>query len=668
MTFASKYTVMINPEKKLQPVRDIIYDYIYITPIEKHVIDTPTFQRLRFISQNSAAYMTYPSNQLSRFSHSMGVMHLGGKMFLSAIQNSSPQIAESFLNDSKSFLSDFFRTKEFSYDEVRSEWLLQFGNICKINVTSLSEKNDDDLFISNFLWQTVRIACLIHDIGHLPYSHLFEYALVNYDERYNKTISSNIKDDCIKAILSQDSKINDIDTKKLLEDGAIHELLGIQILSKVKELLQGSSHEGGFSKSTLITRYIFELSVKIFAYNGGAEIDLKDRILGCLHSIISSDLDADRLDYTLRDARVSGINVSFDYNRILNNIVIYKSKTEGFYKVFVSDKALSSLEQFFHARYLCYEYIYFHHNVARFDGILEEIIIELLSMMDKSDEGLCKILEEYYFYTYVNGEKKIFGLKRENDKILRFEYYDDYWLRGLLQKVRHYLHDKVAANEDYKRIHLLCSTFLFRRTENIISLLKKQSDVDEYLENYYLYLQKERPEINAFFQEVFQIRQGLSISPENETNIQKFRFLFSQTVQFKREIHKNISKLRNDLKENGIILVYKSLKPRVIDKKTAILSKGVPKACVELSPYMKLFEQVPMYSFQHFFCFVKENIKSSEGAIEICKIKTFECLTEILTQMILVQINTLIKNIPLSKVSSDKKKEYLHTLNNFQTI
>ena len=59
-------------------IRDPIHGYIYMTPVEKELIDSRPVQRLRRIKQLSGAFLTYPGAEHSRFSHSLGVMHLAG--------------------------------------------------------------------------------------------------------------------------------------------------------------------------------------------------------------------------------------------------------------------------------------------------------------------------------------------------------------------------------------------------------------------------------------------------------------------------------------------------------------------------------------------------------------------------------------------------------------
>ncbi len=107
---------------KTLEIRDPVHNYISLTEAEKRVIDTRTFQRLRNIKQLAAAYLVYPGAEHTRFGHSLGTLHLAGKL------------AEHLSN--KGFISK---------EEVK----------------------------------LIRLSGLLHDIGHGPFSHVFEEAVEN---------------------------------------------------------------------------------------------------------------------------------------------------------------------------------------------------------------------------------------------------------------------------------------------------------------------------------------------------------------------------------------------------------------------------------------------------------------------------------------------------------
>ena len=102
-------------------ITDPVHKYIRFSQVEKQLIDSPAFQRLRRIRQLAGAHLVYPSAQHSRFEHSLGAMHIAG---------------------------------------LAGETLLGKGYIDHADVV-----------------QDLRLAALLHDIGHGPFSHLFEEVL-----------------------------------------------------------------------------------------------------------------------------------------------------------------------------------------------------------------------------------------------------------------------------------------------------------------------------------------------------------------------------------------------------------------------------------------------------------------------------------------------------------
>jgi HD superfamily phosphohydrolase len=125
----------------MKPTRDIVHDYIYLTPIENLLIDSPVFQRLRFILQNSSAYLTYPSNSTNRFSHSIGVMHLGGRMFTKALENAERKTAEKFLDECHQLILSK-KAEPRGYPFYVKLWKDTLGNACGFNHKSLSDFED----------------------------------------------------------------------------------------------------------------------------------------------------------------------------------------------------------------------------------------------------------------------------------------------------------------------------------------------------------------------------------------------------------------------------------------------------------------------------------------------------------------------------------------------
>lgn len=110
--------------------RDPIYGFIKLNDSELKIIDTPIFQRLRRVHQLALTKYVYPSAEHSRFTHSMGVMQVATEIFLNIHSNSDHAL-----------------------------------------LSKATENRTDD--IAKKL-QILRFATLLHDVGHLPFSHAAE--------------------------------------------------------------------------------------------------------------------------------------------------------------------------------------------------------------------------------------------------------------------------------------------------------------------------------------------------------------------------------------------------------------------------------------------------------------------------------------------------------------
>ena len=237
-------------KKNYLDIIDPIHDFIRVYDYELPIIDNPLFQRLRRIKQLSGAHLTYPSAQHSRFEHSLGVMHIATEA--------------GFALNEKGFL------------------------------------NSDDI-------QILRLAGLLHDIGHGPFSHLFEEII-------------------------QEKKISHEDYgKKIILNSEIGD-----ILSKT-----------GFNKK-LVTQIAFGESK--FQY---------------LNEIVSGALSADMMDYLLRDGYFTGAeHAKVDHKRITHSLSIHKKK------IALERSALYSFESMMHSRYQMFKAVYFHKTVRAAEVML----------------------------------------------------------------------------------------------------------------------------------------------------------------------------------------------------------------------------------------------------------------------------------------------------------
>jgi HD superfamily phosphohydrolase len=261
-------------------ITDPIHKYIPITDLEKKLIDTEFFQRLRKIRQLAGAHLVYPSAQHTRFEHSIGAMHLAGLA------------AESLLN--KGYIT------------------------CKEDVESL------------------RIAALLHDIGHGPFSHLFEEVL-----REKKS-----------------NKIN-------------HEMIGKRIIKEtiIIDILEKYGYDGDF-----VCKLSFGESQKMF-----------------YDEIIAGSLSVDIMDYLPRDSFFSGAEYGkVDYHRLISSLEVLSNGHLG-----IDKSAINSLESMLISRYQMFKAVYFHKTVRAGEVMLLHSLISADKQLNFSNFTI----EEYLDYT-----------------------------------------------------------------------------------------------------------------------------------------------------------------------------------------------------------------------------------------------------------------------------
>ena|GEM_PF-6334465 len=285
-------------------VRDLVHGYIGFTNLERNVIDHPLFQRLRNVRQADVAYFVYPSSNISRFEHLLGACHVAGGMAENL--TGSPQ------------------------------WNAYVRNL----------KNETDVRTKEQFVQVARLYALLHDIGHLPLSHLFERSLEAYADA-NKIPME---------ILVQEWFGESGFTKP-------HEAFGAKLVDRIA---QDVSMEDPI-RSTLLRL----MKEKDFPSASP---------LNPLKLLVDSNVDADRIDFIRRDGLLAGGEYgNYDIRRLTTSTYLYqdKDRKERVWEVVYSERALNSLEALLFDRYRTYAYINFHHRVVT-TKLLTRFLIRVL--------------------------------------------------------------------------------------------------------------------------------------------------------------------------------------------------------------------------------------------------------------------------------------------------
>lgn len=340
-------------------VSDPIHGTIEVSNLEAAVIDSRPFQRLRKVKQLGNVHLVFPGAVHNRFGHSIGVMHVAGKMFDALFKNTG--------------------TEALHNNDVKELRIL------------------------------VRLAGLLHDVGHGPFSHTFESCLKHKenDELVRSTVNQ----------LDQSLQIpkNWIDERKQDEffDAPLqHEYYSFglikYIFSKVDNL-----HETAHDVCSLLDERIIpsaritQLFEKVAAtvFHGANPTSLRR----CLKAILSGELDADRLDYLQRDSYYCGVSIaSIDTDYILNSISLAehrKRQQSGNEKrelyISISKSALPAFEQVLISRKQMYDRVYHHRVNSGFDYLLECLVDYLMQnkkggvKLPTSVEGFLQMTDDW---------------------------------------------------------------------------------------------------------------------------------------------------------------------------------------------------------------------------------------------------------------------------------
>lgn len=303
-------------------LRDPIYGYIEI-PMEymDRVIDIAVFQRLRRILQTSYAPL-YSSAIHNRFVHSIGVFYLG--------RIAATQLKNEILG--KGFLSE----KETDY----------YSGI-------------------------YQLACLLHDVGHAPFSHTGEgfYKTDTYmSTELHNTLAELVGNESFKVdIPIEESKA-----------AAPHEIMSCIIgIKEFGTLLQDDISREFFSRC--ITGYRYKEQSK--------ENDIKNCFISMLNSKV---IDVDRLDYLIRDAYITGFEtVNIDYVRLLRALTIINQ--DGRYKIAYRKDALSIIENVVYAHDAEKKWIQSHPIVLYESYLIQHIISRLNESLNKDGKKLFSV-------------------------------------------------------------------------------------------------------------------------------------------------------------------------------------------------------------------------------------------------------------------------------------
>jgi len=330
---------------KTKIIKDAVHKYIELDEPFWKTVNTAEFQRLRWIEQTSYRAL-YPAAWHDRFIHSLGVFHLGKKAFSSLLEN--------------------------------------------------ARKREKDLLNANK--DSFLLACLLHDVGHAPFSHTCE------DFFDNKiTITKGIGKELVEAVEASEMPSNEkeilvadftrlldksADTSKPPKPPAPHEIVSSIVVAKM--FPDCCAYFGSRPLSlNLIIRCIIGCTHTTYQKddkNVKREKGIKDCLIRLLNSSTS---DVDKLDYLARDAQMSGYDsVAIDTDRLMKGLC-YVIDDQGQYHPAFKKSALSVIENVIAAKNSVAKWILNHPTIIYERILLRRSIGVALKQLatQKSGEG-----------------------------------------------------------------------------------------------------------------------------------------------------------------------------------------------------------------------------------------------------------------------------------------
>ena len=291
---------LINPDHD-KMIYDSIYGSMKISKLAQLIINTHIFHRLRNLKQLGLCYFVFPNAIHTRFEHSIGTYHLT-KIFLKNLKNNSDK-----------------------------------SELDKLTINNKIVVLDDKLI------ELISIGGLCHDLGHGPFSHVF-------DDVY---IKNSINDN------NHDNNPNNN-----------HEYRSCKLLEMI------------YNESEEIKRYISTDELKFIFTLIDPDKNINN---GWVYQIISNNLnsiDVDKFDYLTRDSKMLGIPISFNIDRLMNNSKIINNN------ICYSKNIDSDIINLFQSRHYLHRKVYLHKVTVAADFMMSELL--------KNNDKLLEIRESLY--------------------------------------------------------------------------------------------------------------------------------------------------------------------------------------------------------------------------------------------------------------------------------
>lgn len=308
---------------QFKPYRDSVHGFIDLSNLMVRVMNTREFQRLRKLKQLGACYVVYANATHTRFEHSVGTAFLAGKLMEAIMIHTPPSDVETYMSGIK---------------ELRSYYDRKYEG--KMHI------------IDTYIIELVKLSALCHDLGHGPFSHIYDDFFLPMIKRGKEKVPRDYHEvrsgDLLEKIIKRDSVLSSI----IMDDE----------ITFMKNLINPRREHTGF-----------------------------------IYQIVSNGLnglDVDKYDYLARDSKAIDSFSRFTCQRLVEHVRVIDNT------ICYPQQAVSDVIELFQTRYNFHKTVYSHPGVISAQYMITEIfshldpVISLSSSVSDLDE-FCKMTDEY---------------------------------------------------------------------------------------------------------------------------------------------------------------------------------------------------------------------------------------------------------------------------------
>jgi HD superfamily phosphohydrolase len=339
---------------------DPIHGGIAMFTHERKIIDHPLFLRLRHIKQNDILFYVFPGATHNRFEHCVGTMHVASRIFKNMLRN-------------------------------------------YIGYRNIKELTKEKIKAIQYVYGCLRIAGLMHDLGHMPFSHQFEESniakeLFNDHEFINELWQNELQSYQAKPQSIAHEHFSLICAVKILMDikkqkpssfpFEIEDIIGMMENGKTSPSNKFISYsikllEMFYDINSLIKEKGNEIKHDVETYRNKLKLQISLKIRGLFKDIISGELDADKMDYLLRDSHFSGAKYGdYHIDHLVKNMCVGwdinpEDIENSWIGIALNEKGKGAFEDFVHSRFRMYLQVYNHKSVINFKWLIRQAVFEI---------------------------------------------------------------------------------------------------------------------------------------------------------------------------------------------------------------------------------------------------------------------------------------------------